>query len=377
MCSKNIVIAGIFLFLNVIIFSLVKEHKDHKQQKGVPGYSSVTIDPERVQLLGITSEKIIFRHLKKDIRTVGIVDVDETKISHIQTKFKGWIEDLYVNFIGMPVGKGDRLFSVYSPELFSTQEEYISALQELENSIEGKFSKEYRESNLSLANACKERLRLWDISEEQIFKVEKERRPYKTLDFKSPVKGIVLTKKAFLGMNVSPGMTMYSIADLSQVWVLADIYENDIDLIKLGQKADITFSSFPGQIFKAKSTFIDYVVERSTRTAKVRFELNNSDFKLKPGMFATVNLNIDMGIFLALPQEALIDTGIRKIVFIDKGKGHFEPRQVEIGFKAGPYYQILSGVSEGQKVVTSAQFLLDSESRLTAVAKNGMRGHGY
>lgn len=340
----------------------------------VAGYASVKIDPARVQLLGIDSEKVIARCLKKTVRTVGIVEVDETRIAHIQTKFNGWIEELYANFVGMPVAQGQPLFSVYSPELLATQEEYLVALQALCQSVAGKFAKEFKKSDEMLVCATRQRLALWDISPEQIDRLEKQRVPSKTLIVRSPFKGIVLDKKAFAGMNVGPGINTYTVADLSRIWVQADIYANDVATVRMGQKAKLSLSSFPGKVFKGNVTFVDYVVEAATRTTRVRFEFDNCDYMLKPGMYATVETFVNMGKVLALPEDALIDTGKRKIVFVAKGEGHFEPREVALGFKAGAYYQILYGVAAGEHVVTSAQFLLDSESRLKAFGR--MKGHG-
>ena len=344
--------------------------KDHH-----PAYAPVEIDPARVQLLGITSEKVIFRPLQKTIRTVGTVEVDETHIAHVQTKFTGWIEELFVNYICMQVKKNQPLFTVYSQELLATQEEYLVALRDTKRRMEGSFAGEYKQASANLLQATRQRLLLWDISPDQICALEKTKTPMRTLTYCSPSDGIVLDKMAFIGMNVGPGMRMYSVADLSHVWVLADIYEQDIDLVKCGQKGALTFSSFPAQTVSGPITFIDYVVRSSTRTAKVRFELDNKNFLLKPGMFATATIEVPLGVLLALPEEAVIDTGTRKLVFVPTGEGRFEPRDVQLGLKAGAYYHVLAGVNEGDEVITSAQFLLDSESRLKALGV-AMKGHG-
>lgn len=365
------------LFFSFLIFPHMHSGKHKKDSKKVKGYSTVKINPDRVHLIGVTREKVTYKKLKKIIRTVGIVEIDETKIVHIHTKFNGWIQELYADFIGMPVVMDQPLFSVYSPELVSTQQEYLSALEAAEQPAKGKFSGEFRESNIELLKSARDRLVLWDISDDQISRLEKERLSFKNLIFRSPVNGIIIDKKAFAGMRISEGMQLYNISDLSNVWVMADIYETDVDLIKVGQKGKIKIDSFPEKVFKSYITFLDYVVENKTRTVKARFEIPNKDMKLKPGMFSTVNLKIDLGTFLALPQEALIDTGKRKIVFVERQKGVYEPKEIETGFKAENYYQVISGLSEGQEVVTSAQFLLDSESRLKALEGKSMRGHGY
>ncbi len=342
----------------------------------VPGYSVVEIDPARIEMLGVTTEKVNIRDLKKTVRTVGIVQVDETRIAHVQTKFKGWIEELYVNFVGMPVKHNQPLFSVYSPELLATQEEFLVALDDVGRHVKGKFAQKYKENSVDLLEATRHRLELWDIPSEEIMRLEKDQLPSRTLVFRSPIEGIVLKSNAFIGMNVEPGLNTYSIADLSHVWVLTDIYEHDVSFIKMGQPAKITMLSFPDKTFKAKVTFIDYVTDTSTRTTKVRFELDNKEHHLKPGMYATTNIHLDMGKVLALPEEAVIDTGKRKIIFVDIGEGKFEPREVRLGFKAGPYYQVLQGVSEGESVITSAQFIFDSESRLKAIGKGKVKTLG-
>ena len=330
----------------------------------VPGYSPVEIAPERLQLYGVTSQLVEMRDLTKTIRTVGIVTVDERRVSNIQTKFNGWIEKLYVNFTNKYVKEGDPLFQVYSPELLSTQEEYLLALKGTQRKIEGRFAEELHKSDLELLLAAKKRLELWDIPVEEINRLENTMQASKTLLIRSPVSGVVTHLNAFLGKNVISGMNIYVIADLSKIWILGDIYEQDIDLVDLGQKAILTITSFPSEYIKKEITFIDYVLDESARTVKVRFESDNFDFKLKPGMFGAVEIKKNMGKSLAIPEEAVINTGKRKIVFVDKGHGYFEPREVVIGFKADQYYQVISGLSANERVITSAQFLIDSESRL-------------
>lgn len=344
-----------------------------KEKNPMAGYAEVEIDPERVQLYGITTEKIIVRDLTKTIRTVGIVEVDERRIAYVQTKFKGWIEELFVNFTQIPVNLGQPLFTVYSPELLTAQEEYLLALRDVQHPVQGRFGQELQQSNLALLEAAQRRLELWDVPEEEIERLQKTRIASKTLTIDSPVEGIVLNKNALVGMNVEPGMNIFTIADLSHVWVLADIYEQDISWLKIGQQATLSLLTFPGKTLKGTVSFVNYVVEPSTRTMKVRFDFNNPSYLLKPGMYATVETKINMGQALAVPESAIIDTGERKIVFMVVGKGRFKPIDVKLGFKAGPYYQVLSGLTLNEEVLTSAQFLMDSESRLKA-AGGGMQG---
>ena len=344
-----------------------------KEKNNITGYAEVNVDLERLQLYGITTEKVIVRELTKTIRTVGIVEVDERRISHIQTKFKGWIEELFVNFTQIPVDLGDPLFTVYSPELLTAQEEYLLALRDVQHPVQGRFGRELQQSNLDLLEAAQRRLELWDVPEIEIERLQKTRIASKTLTIDSPVKGIVLSKNAFIGMNVEPGMNIFTIADLSHVWVMADIYEQDISWLKTGQQAVLSLPTFPGKVLTGTVSFVNYVVESTTRTMKVRFDFDNPNYLLKPGMYATVETKINMGLALAVPETAVIDTGERKIVFVMIGEGRFKPIDVKLGFKAGPYYQVLSGLTPNEEVVTSAQFLMDSESRLKA-AGTGMQG---
>jgi len=341
----------------------------------VPGYGEVRLDPERVQLMGVTTQKLAYRQFTRTIRTVGIVEIDETRIAHVQMKWSGWIEDLYVDYIGKPVKLGQPLFSVYSPDLVVTQEEYLLALRGMDRSFEGPFAAETERMSRSLVAASRRRLERWDIPPAEIERLEKERTPRRTLTINSPREGIVLSKTAVKGMNVDPGMDLFVIADLSRVWVQGDVYERDIPHIRLGQKAALTLEAMPGRTLQGLVQFISPVVDEVTRTAKVRLEFDNRAGLLKPGMYATLELTHQVGKGLALPEEALIDTGQRKIVFVAMGEGRFQPREVQIGGKFDAFYQVLSGLSENDAVVTSAQFLLDSESRLKA-AGGGMAGHG-
>lgn len=364
-------IALLFSLTAPIVDSSMGEMSPDKKQ--VPGYADVQIDPKKLQLFGITTEKLQMRDLSKTIRTVGLVEVDERRIANVQTKFKGWIEKLFVNFTGIKVSQGEALFSVYSPDLLTAQEEYLLALKSEEHPVEGVFGEELTQSNKDLLKAAKQRLELWDVPEQEIQRLTKTRVPLKTLTINSPVEGIVLNKNAYPGMNVEPGMNIFTIADLSHVWVMADIYEQDISWIKIGQEAALSLPSFPQKSLIGSVAFISSVVDPSTRTMKVRFDFDNLHEDLRPGMYATVEIQIKMGKTLAIPESAVIDTGKRKIVFVSTGKGRFEPREVQLGFKAGSYYQVVSGLEENEEVVTSAQFLIDSESRLKATG-GGMQG---
>lgn len=338
-----------------------------------PGYADVKIDPQRIQLFGVRTEKVIARELNKSIRAVGIVAADERRVANIQTKFSGWIVDLYVNFTNQAVKKGEPLFSVYSPTLLSTQGEYIIAKKGAGTELKGAFAEEYSRTNLKLLESVRQRLELWDIPQEEIDRLDREAIPMKTLIIRSPINGIVLQKNAFAGMNVEPGMNIFVVADLSRIWVLADIFEQDIASIGMEQQVTLMMNAFPGRPFKGKVDFINYVLDPTTRTTKVRFDFDNTKMLLKPGMYGVIELTIPIGRVLALPEAALIDTGTKKIVFIEKAPGFYRPIEVQIGSKGGGYYQVLKGLNENDIVVTSSQFLMDSESRIRATG-GGMQG---
>lgn len=346
------------------------------EEMTVPGYAEVQFDPERLQRMGVTTEKVTSREFSRTVRTVGIVEIDETRVAHVQTKFEGWIEDLYVDYIGKPVKKGQPLFSVYSPDLVTGEEEYLIALKSAESDARGPLANDLTRWSKSLLAASRRRLERWNVPAAEIERLERERTTRRTIVINSPREGIVLQKTATKGMNVEPGMDLFSIADLSRVWVQADVYERDIAGIRVGQKAVLTLEATPGQVLYANVVFVSPIVSESTRTAKVRLEFDNRKGLLKPGMYATVDLTVDMGSGLAVPEEAVIDTGERKIVFVDLGEGRFAPRDLVLGPKIDRFYTVLSGLAEGDSVATSAQFLLDSESRIKASGGGGMAGHG-
>jgi len=335
----------------------------------VAGYAEVQLDSESLERMGVVTQRIGYRDFTHTIRTVGVVAVDETRVSTVQTKFSGWIEDLYIDFIGKQVERSQPLFSVYSPELVASQQEYLLALRNLKMNAQGE------DWARRLAAAARTRLERWDIPAEQIEQLERDRTPRRTLVINSPRQGVVLSKTAVQGMNVEPGMNMFVIADLSTVWVQADLYERDLLHIRVGQKCSLTIEAMPGRTLKGIVDFISPVVDETTRTAKVRLKFDNRDALLKPGMYGTVEVTHELSKGLALPEEALIDTGKRKIVFVAAGEGRFEPREVQVGSQVDAFYQVLSGLSADDAVVIGAQFLLDSESRLRA-AGGKVAGHG-
>jgi Cu(I)/Ag(I) efflux system membrane fusion protein len=344
--------------------------KEGKMQEVAPG--TVQISAERQQLIGVKFGTVERRPLEKVIRTVGRIDYDEKRITAVSLKVGGWIEDLYVDFTGKYVRKGEPLLTIYSPELVSTQEEYLLALAAKKSLAKSSFP-EVAGSGDSLAESARRRLKLWDITDEEIKNLEESGKAKRTLTLYAPFSGFVLEKSAYKGMNVMPGTSLYKLADLSVVWLYADIYEYELPFIRLGQQASIQLSYIPGETFTGKAIYIYPALNPETRTAKVRFEFPNPHDRLKPEMYANVNIRIPLGQRLAVPEGAIIDTGVRQMAIIDRGHGYFEPREVKAGSKVEGYSEVISGLKAGERVVTSASFLVDSESNLRE-AMGGMAG---
>lgn len=327
--------------------------------------STIRIDPVTVQNMGIRTETVKMGSPVKTIRTVGNVTYDETRIFTVNTKFSGWIENLHVNFEGETVRRGQPLFDIYSPELVTAQEEYLLALEQFRSLGDSGFV-QVRKSAERLLEASRTRLRYWDISPAQIDRLERTGRARKTVTIFSPAAGVVIKKNAFLGHYVKAGEHQYEIADLSTVWVDVDIYEYELPWVKKGMPAAMELAYLPGRRFEGRVLFIYPYLNAKTRTATLRLEFDNADNRLKPDMYADIYLQSELEEkSLLVPQEAVIDSGVRKVVFVSRGKGKFEPREVELGLEVNEdMYQILSGLTEGEEIVVSAQFMLDSESRL-------------
>ncbi len=321
---------------------------------GLPA-GSVRLSADRQQFLGVVLTPVEKRRLVRDVKTVGRVEYDERKIAFVNTKFAGWIERLYVDFTGAFVRKGQVLMSIYSPELVSAQEEYLLALKAA-RTVPG---------SRELLDAARRRLLLWDIRDEHIRELERTGRSRRTLEIHSPISGYVVEKMAFQGLRVEPGMNLYKIADISRVWIDAAIYEYEVPLIKLGQEATVDLPYTPGRTLRGRVSYVYPYLDEKTRTVTVRVEFPNAEANLKPGMYAEVRFRSDQGEALAVPRSAVLDTGSRKLVFVSRGEGRFDPREIRTGYLAGDYYQVVAGLTVGEQVVTSANFLIDSESQLS------------
>lgn len=317
----------------------------------VAGYANVKLTPERQQLIGVQTGMTEMRSLGRSVRTVGRVAVDETRLYKISTKFDGYIEKLYVNVTGQQIRKGQPLFSVFSPDLLSTQQEYLLAMRAAKQSP-------------SLLVAARQRLLLWDISRAEIRELEHTGAARKSLTIYSPANGFVLNKIAVEGARVTAGEPLFEIANLDHVWIQADVYESELQFIRIGAPATTTLSYVPGRTWTGRVTFIAPTVDPMTHTVKVRSEFENADGALKPDMFGDVVIEQPARQVVVVPYSAVLQTGTRSVVFVVKGDGTFEPREVQTGTKSGDFMEVRSGVQAGEKVVTQANFLIDSESRL-------------
>ncbi len=338
---------------------------------GAEEIPTIEIPVEKQQLIGVRTVAASMRPMQTVIRTVGRIDYDERRLATINTKFEGWIEKLFVNVTGSTVKKGQPLAEIYSPELYATQQEFINTLRWARQNK--KVASENIQTLLTkdaeaMIEAAKQRLKLWDISQAQIRTIAETGQPIRTLTIQSPVDGAIIQKPVVQGMRVMPGEKMFDIADLSTVWLVADLYESQMSLVRVGQRVTISFSNFPGMGFTSAIDFVSPTLTGETRTARIRCTIPNPEGLLKPQMFATLEIKADQGERLAVPDDAIIDTGTQKVVYVDKGEGMFEPREVMTGLKADGLTEITMGVDPGEKVVSSANFLIDSEAQLKGIS---------
>lgn len=325
---------------------------------------TVRIDPTIVQDMGVRTTAVKRATLSRNIRTIGRVTIDEERVARLHPKYEGWIEKLYVGETGEQVRKGSALLSVYSPQVVSTQEEYLLALDN-EAQLKNSPFAEVRQSAESLLRSTKERLRLFDVPEHEIDRLKSGRRAIKGTQIDSPFNGIVMNIGAREGERITPETEIYMIADLTRVWVIVDLYEDDIPWVHTGDTAKMKVSGIPGRTFTGKVTYIYPYLEAKTRTVKARMEFDNPGLALKPEMFADVDIHSNRQVdAIVVPSEAILRTGTRELVFIQRSPGQFEPRNVTVGVSSNGQTQIVSGLEPGEIVVTSSEFLIDSESKL-------------
>lgn len=344
---------------------------------GVAATNQIRISTEKIQKLGVRTEAATMRLLGKTVRAAGRVEPDERRIYVVTSKFEGFVEKLFVNATGQPVSKGQALFEAYSPELVSAQREYVIAARAIAALKDA--GAEAQIGMRQLAESSLAHLRHWDLSPEQVAALVKTGQARRTITFPAPVSGVVTEKKAIQGMRFMPGEMLYQVTDLSAVWVIADLAEQDIGLVKTGAKVRVTTTAYPNEAFDGRVTYVYPTMKADTRTVPVRVELANPGHKLKPAMFAQVELAVGGKVpVLAVPDSAVVDSGTRRMVLVQLGAGRFEPREVEVGERGQNFIEIIKGVKDGEQVVVAANFLIDAESNLKAVVGGfgGHAGHG-
>jgi Cu(I)/Ag(I) efflux system membrane fusion protein len=328
---------------------------------------AVVIPAVMRQLIGVRSAPAGVAVLGQEIRAVGTVGYDERGLTQVTLKTSGWVREVFVDSIGRPVRKGEPLFTLYSPDLLATQDEYLLAVK-TQGQLATSPLAEVKANAASLVASTRERLRLWDVTVLQIATLERRGKAEPVLTVYAPSSGIVLKREALPGKYVEPGTILYEVADLSTVWISADIYESEVAAVTLDQPASVTFAAYPGETFEGTVSYIYTTLNTEARTVRVRLEMPNPGLRLKPGMFGTVTLRTDAVKALVVPKEAVLDTGLRQLVFLDRGEGAYVPYPVKLGRRSQDDVEVLEGLKEGDRIVTSANFLLDAESKLTSAS---------
>jgi RND family efflux transporter MFP subunit len=325
----------------------------------------VQLSPQRLQSIGVKTSEVRQKIVTDEIRATGNVAVDETHLAYVQIRFSGYIQKVFADSTYQYVRKGQPLFTIYSPDLVATEREYLVATQNQQQVAHSTVSG-VAASAASLLDAAAERLKQWGVPQQEISRLESTGQVQQELEVYSPVSGFITERNALSSVAVQPEMRLYTIADLSTVWVQAQVFQNDLGRIKVGDVAALTVDTFPGRTFSGRVNFIYPQLEMETRTAKVRIVFSNQRLQLKPGMFVNVSLKVPMGRQLVIPASAVLQSGTRQIAFVDRGDGYLEPREVQLGARADDDFIVLKGLKEGEKIVTSANFLIDSESQLQA-----------
>jgi RND family efflux transporter, MFP subunit len=344
---------------------LVPKYAEDNMSKMPVG--TVVIPEDKQSLAGVRTTVVERKALVRDIRTTAQIVADESRISHVHVKTSGYLDKVFVDYIGQLVKKGQPLFTLYSPDLVSTQEEYLIAKRG-NATLGGAPFKDVAQGAQSLLDSTRQRLKLWDISDEQIKRLDETGKVERDMTFYSPVTGFVTDRKAFPQTSVTPDTELYTVSDLSQVWATADIFEYEVPFVHIGQRVTFTLSYYPGKPYTGTISYIYPTVDPQTRTVKVRVDLPNPDFTLKPQMFADAQLKVNYGVQVLVPQEAVLDSGNAQQVFVVHDGDTFEPRKVTVGPVVDGKVAILSGLKPGEKIVSSGNFLIDSESRMKSAA---------
>ena len=325
----------------------------------------VQLSHQKLQSIGVRTNEVKYKIVTDEIRATGNVAVDETRLAYVQTRFSGYIQKVFADATYQYVKKGQPLFTIYSPDLVATEREYLVAKQNQQQVAQSTVSG-VAASAASLLDATAERLKQWGVSQQEISRLESSGQVQQGIEVYSPVSGFITERNALPNVAVQPEMRLYTIADISTVWVQAQVFQNDLGRIKVGDAATLTVDTFPGHAFSGRVNFIYPQLDTDTRTAKVRIVFSNPSLQLKPGMFVNVSLKVPMGRQLVIPASAVLQSGSRQIAFVDRGDGYLEPREVQLGARVGDDFVVLKGVKESEKIVTSANFLIDSESQLQA-----------
>ena len=346
------------------------------------GASLFQITPDRQRHIGLKTVDVARRTMTKTIRTVGRIEFDETRLTTVNIKYEGWVEKLHADYSGKYVKRGEILAEIYSPEAASTQLEYLNLLKwkdevpRFQRTIEFEWGDRYGTTGRFitydpelLVEVARQKFKLWEFTDRDIRQLEKTKEAFRLIPLRSPSSGYVFQKPVFRGTRIAPGDKLFDIVDLSTVWVLADVYEYELPHVKEGMGAHITLSYYPGKSFDSKVDFVYPSLSGNTRAAKVRFVVANPDLILKPQMFADVEMSVNLGERLSVPKEAVIDTGLRQVVYVDVGQGFFEARRVELGARTDELVEILGGVQSGDRVVATSVFLVDSEAKLKGIGE--------
>lgn len=336
---------------------------------------TIRVSPEKQQLIGVKFGEVTPSAGVHSFRSVGQVTMDETRFTKVQTRIDGWIEKVYVDFTGKFVEKGQPLLTMYSPEMLASQREYLLALRSREI-MKGNPLSDAKQQSDSLLEAARKRLELFSLSEAQIQEITRTGQPLTNITIYSPISGYVMMRNAFPKQRITSETELYTVVDLSKVWIMADVFENETSMIQMGMPARIRLSYGTGRAFSGRVSYIQPQIDPMTRTLKVRIEADNPGMTLKPDMFVDVEFNVTMPARMTVPAEAVLDTGLKKTVFVDRGNGYLEPRQVETGERIGDRIEITNGLSSTERIVISGNFLIDSESQLKSSAA-GMAGHQH
>lgn len=326
---------------------------------------TVMLNSATQQTINVTYATVRRAHLTRTIQTVGVLQMDEEKIAHVHVKVAGWIEKVSLNYAGQQIKKGQPLFTLYSPDLVSTEQEYLIALKGQRYLSKTHYTDVSSEAD-SLLNATRDRLRLWDITDAQIHNLTATGKAARVMTLYSPISGFVMARNAYEQTYVTPQTDLYDIADLSTIWVYADIFEYEAPYVHVGQSAQMQLSYFPGKTYYGRVSYVYPTLDPQTRTIRVRLEFPNPGYELKPSMYANVQLKIDYGVQTLVPSQAVLNSGTRQVVFLAKPDGYFEPREIKIGDQFDGQTVVLAGLKPGEKIVASGNFLIDSESRLGA-----------